>query len=56
MCGGGGGVGGGHESHLTRPFPLTVIPADSAVRGWKLLPKHKQEALHVRSPLSGFSV
>lgn len=27
----GEGVVGGHESHMTRPFPHTVIPADLAV-------------------------
>lgn len=48
---------GCHESHLTRPFPFTVIPADLAVgAGSRCQNINKRDYMYNDSPLSGFSV
>lgn len=49
--------GGEHESHLTRPFPFTVIPADLAVGAGSCCQNiNKRDYVYNDSPLSGFSV
>ncbi len=53
----GGNVGRGHESHLTRPFPFTVIPADLPVGAESCCQNiNKRDYMKNDSPLSGFGV